>query len=234
MWTEYHRNDKINDVNDEMQLLMRSLFNSILDVTEDFLYWDASKLGDESILYVERAFAYELYFRWNLNKDVENVPFFENRNKYKINAEIRKDFIEKITPKTGYAYPDMVLHGGNETDLNYIVCEIKRKKTTESKENSITDDLNKIGFFLRDDLNTIYQDVEWSGYRYGVFILTDKYWEHDNFRLKPVDIIDKIELSKIDVREDLSSKIICIIYDGKSLQYENLKNIMKNKNKKVL
>ena len=229
MWIEYHRNEEIHYVNDEMQLLMRSLFNSILDVTEDYLYWEASGIGEKSILYVERAFAYELYFRWNLNNDVDNIPFYCNRNKYKINAEIRKDFIEKISPKTGYAYPDMVLHGGNETDLNYIVCEIKRKTTTESNRQSITDDLNKIGFFLREDLNTIYKDVTWNGYKYGTFILTDKYWECENFKLKPSDIVDKINSNQIDIREDLCSKIICIIYDGKSLHYENLKNILNNK-----
>lgn len=233
MWREYHRNKKIIGVDSEMQLLMRSLFNSTLDVTNDFLYWNVSDLGENSILYVERAFAYELYFRWNLNKDVEDIPFFENRDKYKINAEIRKDFIEKITPKTGYAYPDMVLHGGNETDLNYIVCEIKRKISTESDSKSITDDLNKIGFFLRDDLNTKY-DVTWSGYKYGVFILTDKYWENEIYRLKPCDIVDRLDLSKLSICETLYSRIICVIYDGESLRYENLKNILNNKQKKCL
>ena len=63
-----------------------------------------------------------------------------------INAEIRKDFVEKIPLANNYSYPDMVLHGGNNSSENYIVCEIKRKSTLRCNKEAVTKDFNKWGY----------------------------------------------------------------------------------------
>ena len=233
MWKRYQKNEKIVGVDDAMQLHMRSLFNSILSVDEKYLYWKADLPNDtEAVLYVERAFAYELYLQWNLNTDLCSNPLYMNRKDYIVNAEISKMFVENISPKSCICYPDMVLHAGNKSDKNYIVCEIKRKETAENTKDAIVNDLNKLGFFLRDDLHIKYDGVNWKGYHYGVFILTDKYYgESDVSKLKPADIENYIYINKLKIDSSISQKIFCIIYDGKKLQYTNLKEII---NKKTL
>lgn len=224
MWRDYNQNEKIEGVDDEMQLLMHSLFNSIQKVTKNYLYWSISEIEDENIPYVERAFAYELYFQWNLNEDVENTPLYKLRDKFKINAEIRKDLVENLTSICSYSYPDMVLHGGNGSSNNYILCEIKRKSTIRCNKDSLVKDINKLGFFLRRDLHLKY-DVDWKEYKYGVFILTDKYWGNKDFDLNPSDIANNIDFEELEVDKSLYSHIICVLYNGKTLQYGNLGDI---------
>lgn len=226
MWNDYNQKEKIVGVDDEMQMLMHSFFNSIQKVNDDYLYWSIDKIEDESIPYVERAFAYELYFQWNINQDVDGTPLYMQRNKYIINAEIRKDFVEEIPLANNYSYPDMVLHGGNDSPNNYIVCEIKRKSTIRCNKESLTKDLNKLGFFLNNDLHSKY-NVNWSGYKYGIFLLTDKYWRNEEWDLKPSDIIDNININELKIDKDLYSQIICILYNNETLRYDSLNNIIK-------
>ena len=228
MWNDYLQNERIEGVNDEMQLLMRSFFNSIQKVGKDFLYWSISEIEDKSIPYVERAFAYELYFQWNMNEDIEKVPLYKNRDKYMINAEIRKDFVEKIPLANNYSYPDMVLHGGNNSSDNYIVCEIKRKSTLRCNKEAVTKDLNKIGFFLRNDLHSKYK-IDWNGYKYGVFLLTDRLSGNKDTDLKPSDIVDNINIEELNIGKDLYPQIICVLYNGNTIQYESLNNIILKK-----
>lgn len=224
MWKDYNPNEKIEGVDDEMQLLMHSFFNSIKKVTDDYLYWSIKDNEAESIPYVERAFAYELYFQWNMNEDVDRTPLYQLRNKYKINAEIRKDFVEKIPLANDYSYPDMVLHGGNNSSNNYIVCEIKRKSTIRCNKEAITKDINKLGFFLKNNLHPKYNN-DWSGYKYAVFLLTDKYWGEEEMDLKPSDIVDNINITELKVDKDLYPRIICVLYNEKTLRYESIDNL---------
>ena len=225
MWKEYHKKCNIAGVDKKMQLLMKSLFNSIQKVTEDYLYWAINDNENESIPYVERAFAYELYFQWNMNTIIEKKPLYKLREKYKINAEIRKDFVENIPSANDYSYPDMVLHGGNGSSNNYIVCEIKRKSTIRCNKEAITKDINRLGFFLRKDLHSKYK-VKWKGYKYGVFVLTDKFWGNEGRELKPSDIVDNINICELEVDKKLYSHIICVLYNGKTLQYESFNNMI--------
>lgn len=222
MWRDYNQYEKIEGIDDEMQLLMHSLFNSIQKVTKNYLYWSISEIEDENIPYVERAFAYELYFQWNMNEDIDKTPFYKNREEYMINAEIRKDFVEKIPLANNYSYPDMVLHGGNNSSKNYIVCEIKRKSTLRCNKEAVTKDLNKIGFFLRNDLHSKY-NVDWNGYKYGIFLLTDR------SDLKPSDIVDNINIKELSIGKDLYPRIFCVLYNGNTIQYESLNNIILKK-----
>ena len=92
----------------------------------------------------------------------------------------------------------------------------------------MTKDLNKLVFFLRNDLNSKY-NVDWEGYRLGVFLLIDKDGGIKNDELKPSDIVDNINTSKLDIESNHYSKIICVLYNGKTIQYENLGEIIKSK-----
>ncbi len=234
MWKEYHQGDPIEMVSSDMQTIVLSLFNSLMNVKEDFIYWTINneKIKDDNHIYVERAFAYELYFQWKMNTTIGDTPIYKMEDKYIINAEIKKEFMEKVSEKSNYGYPDMVLHGGNDTNHNYIVCEIKRKETVENNKDSLTKDINKLGFFLRDDLHTIYKGVDWNEYKYGFFIMTGKDWGGGEADLKPSDFSNNLKLDKLDVKEDYYSRIICVLYNGKSLRYNLLKNVIEEKNKK--
>lgn len=211
-----------------MEPLLKSLFNSILEVSDEYLYWIINDKDNKRNAYVERAFAYELYFRWKIDKTVFHVPMYKKEDKYRVNGEIKKEFAEKVSKKRNYCYPDLVLHGGNDNCENHIVCEIKRKETIDSNKGSLTRDINKLGFFLRDDLHTIYDGLNWKGYKFGVFLLTGKYFEGGNVEVKTTDITENIKLNALRVRKDLRKNIYCAIYNGKKLLYDNLDNIIES------
>lgn len=230
MWSTYSRRKDIENVSEDMQIIMKSLFNAILSVKESYLYWTISndKISNKNYAYVERSFAYELYFQWNMDETICGCPMYKKRKKYRINGEIRKEFMEKLNTRSNYGYPDLVLHHGNHSGKNYIVCEIKRKETIDSDSSSVVKDINKIGFFLRDDIHSKY-GVNWKGYKYGLFLLTGKYYQNGNVEIKESDVEDNIDISKIKVKPDLQEHIICAIYNGKKLKYKNLKSIIESK-----
>ena len=229
MWREHNQGQTVENVCPEMELLLRSLFDSILEVKEEYLFWSiGGKIAEDNLLYVERAFAYELYFQWKMNETICHTPMYKKQDKFVINAEIRKDFVERVSENSNFCYPDMVLHGGNNSNDNYIICEIKRKATVNNDKNSLTKDINKLGLLITDNLHTKYADLTWKGYEYGVFILTDKYWGKGHFELKESDVINNLVVSDLDVREDLRSRIICVLYNGRTLRYNNLNDILKD------
>lgn len=223
--------DRIEGVDNELQLIMQSFFDSILDVSDKYLFWKIKKknVEKENIVYVERAFAYELYFQWNMNTTIYGIPMYKLRDKFLINSEIKKEFVEKICDKYEFSYPDMLLHGDNSSDENYLVCEIKRKETIDDNKESLTKDIDKLGFFLRDDLHTIYEDINWKGYKIGIFVLTGQYWGGGNAEVKPDDITNNIQLEKLEVNEDMYKRIICVVYNGKKLKYDSLGNVIEEK-----
>ena len=229
MWRNYEKNTQVANVDADMQPLIRSLFNAILCVKDKYLYWTTE--NKERFAYVERSFAYELYFRWKIDESVFGNPLWEHVDKLCINAEITKQFDKAICDNKDWGYPDMVLHGGNNSSCNYIVCEIKRKENVDSKKNSLTEDINKLAFFLRDDLHIKHGNVNWTGYRYGVFILTGQYHKGGNMEVKPEDVISHLILKNMDVPDNLKTRIICVVYNGKDIKYDNLLDILKLNNK---
>ena len=233
MWCTYNRRKSIDNVSDDMQLLMKSLFNSILSVKESYLFWTINnqRISKKNYSYVERAFAYELYFQWNMDDSICGSPMYMIRKKYRINAEIRKEFMEKINTRSNYGYPDLVLHKGNGSGKNYIVCEIKRKETVEVDNSSLVKDINKLGFFLRDDIHIKNSNVKWNGYRYGVFLLTGQYFQDGIIEIEEKDVEDYIDVSKVKVKPELQKRIICAIYNGKRLKYSNLKDLVEANSK---
>ncbi len=231
MWNTYNRQKIIKGISEDMQLIMKSCFNSILSVQKNYLYWTISgdRIKKKNYAYVERAFAYELYFQWNIDDTIYGSPMYKNRKNIKINAEIRKEFMERLNTKSNYGYPDLVLHKGNGSGRNYIICEIKRKETVENDKSSLIKDINKLGFFLRDDIHVKNEHVNWKGYKYGLFLLTGQYFQNGLVEIKEQDIEDNIDVSAIKVKQELQSRIICAIYNGKKLKYTNLKDLIENK-----
>ena len=228
MWRIYEKGAQIDNVNPEMQQLLQSLFNSIIGVKEKFLFYT---MGDdkERISYVERAFAYELYFQWKIDETVYGEPMWKHDDKYCVNAEITKQFVEQICDKKNWGYPDMVLHGGNNSSANYIVCEIKRQENI----GKMTEDINKLGFLLRNDLHVKKSKIGWTGYKYGIFILTGQYHNGGNMEVKASDILGNLKINELNVLNELKSRIICVVYNGnnKNLKYNNLLELLEEKNK---
>ena len=139
--------------------------------------------------------------------------------------------MEKINTRSNYGYPDLVLHKGNGSGKNYIVCEIKRKETVEVDNSSLVKDINKLGFFLRDDIHIKNSNVKWNGYRYGVFLLTGQYFQDGIIEIEEKDVEDYIDVSKVKVKPELQKRIICAIYNGKRLKYSNLKDLVEANSK---
>lgn len=229
MWRIYEKNTQVDNVGEDMQPMIRSLFNAILGVKEKYLYWTTER--KERFSYVERSFAYELYFQWKMDETVFGNPMWKHDCEICINAEITKQFDEAICNNKDWGYPDMVLHGGNNSSCNYIVCEIKRKENIDSNKESLTEDINKLAFFLRDDLHIKHGNVNWTGYRYGVFILTGQYYGGGNMEVKTGDVISHLILDKLNVSDNLKTRIICVVYNGKDVKYNNLLDILNENNK---
>jgi len=226
MWRNYEKGAQVDNVSPELQQLIQSLFNSILEVKDKYLYYTT---GDdkERVSYVERAFAYELYFQWKKDDTVFGDPMWNHDGKYCINAEITKQFVEQICDKKNWGYPDMVLHGGNNSSSNYIVCEIKRQENI----GKMTEDINKLGFLMRNDLHVKNGKIEWAGYKYGVFILTGQYHNGGNVEVKTSDILNNLKINELNVLDELKSRIICVVYNGKNLKYNNLLEVLEEKDK---
>ena len=116
---------------------------AIQNVRPCYIKIDAIPGCDTKKIQVERSFAYELYHQWSLlleackglNPTVNNL---------RLNGEITKQL-----DLNSRSYPDMILHGGQESLENQIlVCEIKRVDGAYPDSKGILDDLKKLSQFL--------------------------------------------------------------------------------------
>jgi hypothetical protein len=204
---------------------IESLFNSILKIDYSFLHYLKNGVGakqDRIIEYVERVFAYELYKQWSDNT-------FVKENKLKVNAEISKQFYS--TPeskKVKLCYPDMILHSGQETAENLIVCEIKRFENIKLHRKAQTKDLNRLGYFLNSKLKVKDNIVEWKAYKYGVFILIGNECDLADQDKSITVLKDNIYQPKFDVPLEHQNKIICLAYNGdcQNLYYATLDELI--------
>lgn len=204
---------------------IESLFDSILEIDTSFLHFIKNGYGakqDHIIEHVERVFAYELYKQWSNNCYVKE-------NGLRVNAEISKQFYSKPeNKKVKLCYPDMVLHGGQETSINLIVCEIKRLENLKTHRKAQTKDLNSLGYFLDSRLKVKDNIVEWKPYKYGVYILIGNDCDLSD-QDKSIKILKKhIYLPKFDVSNEQQNKIICLAYNGdcKNLYYATLDELI--------
>lgn len=204
---------------------LKSLFDSILNIDSSFLHYIRNGHGakqDCIIEHVERVFAYELYKQWSDNNYVKEKGL-------KVNSEISKQFYSNPeNKKVKLCYPDMVLHGGQETVENLIVCEIKRFENLKTHRKAQTKDLNSLGYFLNSQLRVKDNIVEWKAYKYGVYILIG--YEGDLVdQDKSIMILKKhIFQPKFDVSNEHQKRIICLAYNGdcENLYYATLDELI--------
>lgn len=202
-----------------------SLFDSILKVDSSYLHFVIQKHGpkyEHVIEHVERVFAYELYRNWADNKFVKD-------NKFVVNAEIAKHFYSTIQKgKVKLRYPDMVLHGGQETSTNLLVCEIKRLENIKTHKNAQTKDLNNLGFFLDENIMIENNILPWKPYQYGVYILIGGRSELRNQDESIRIISEHIKRWKIIVPKEKYDRIICLAYNGdcENIYYTTLNELL--------
>ena len=209
------------------------LFKSILEVSDRFIRYKV-QCGDKHSNYIdhiERVFAYELYRHWanNIESGKEDIMLNAEINKV-ININSIASIIddEKSCFKEITLYPDMVLHHSHSDDKNQImICEIKRNhKLSGSK---IFGDLYKISCYMTKGI--FGEDKK--QYKYGVFVIVGSKLSVIKNRVTSKTEIKKNEEKFIfsDFIKDKSlspsfKRIVCIAYDGKTLEYDTLNKII--------
>lgn len=205
---------------------IKSLFDSILDIDASYLHYTKTGYGDkQDRIYeqVERVFAYELYRCWTDNKSRPNGTI--------VNAEISKQlYSNPMNKKVKLTYPDMVLHGGQDSSEHFLVCEIKRYENIVSHRNAQVKDLNRLGYYLDPNLSVRDYIVDWKAYQYGVFILIG----HDSVLSDQNSSMDILKeninnrKAKLDVPYERRNKIICLAYNGdkKNIFYTTLNQLI--------
>lgn len=226
-----HQSIYFNIKNEEDNLHFNWLFRAISLVDKKYIEYTLYN-GDEveKEYHKERVFAYELYRQW------ANIIECECKERLVINAELDKIIDEEIftTESNGdhilteiRKYPDLVLHEGQESDVvQKIVCEIKRNTEPSISGSTILADLYKLACYMDD--KKFHSGKK--PFDYGVFILLNGGF----------DLLKKIRKTKITVSsKDYTYKqfkkemgkhfenIICVIYDGKSLEYKTMKSLFK-------
>ncbi len=139
---------------------VNTFFDSLSHIDSEYFVYDLDeekvKLLDsnaqtEAIKHTERVFAYELYHQWSCN-----LYRLDIKNEWKLNGELFKHlewFYSKregteVPKKSGNAYPDMVLHRGQNADDQMIVCEIKRDYRLDR---DIINDITRLYTFTRNN-----------------------------------------------------------------------------------
>lgn len=209
------------------------LFRAISLVNKKYIDYTVCNENKEiKQFHKERVFAYELYRQWaNILENECNEPLVLNAELDKIIKErIRTDddiknvcYIEEERK-----YPDIVLHHGQGSDiLQKIICEIKRNTETRISGSVILADLYKLACYM--DENKFPSGKK--PFEYGVFILL-------NGGLDQIKAIKKakIKVSSSDYtfsqfKKEMSEhfeSIICVTYDGTTLEYRTLKSEFSN------
>ena len=221
------------------------LFEAIMRVDSSFIEYNVliknknndatkykrAKLDAEE--HIERVFAYELYRQW------ANILEQYGIKNLALNGEIEKEIRNYIydnvenpnDPKTRDVYPDLVLHHSQGKDnMQLIVCEIKRSKGINSPK--IFEDLHKLSCYLS---RKIFWKKE---FKYGVFIIAGKEASLEKIKMRKdtKSHFMRNEISFEDYKKDKNFKqkfknIVCISYNGKTLEYDTLDNILANTSK---
>ena len=211
------------------------LFEAIIRVDSSFIMYemaDSYNVGadkEETVSdHLERVFAYELYRQWaNLLEEhgVKNLV---------INGEIgkclKKDYLDDQTVSEIHikdVFPDLVLHHSQGDDNNQlIICEIKRTKSLGGKD--IFDDLLKLSCYM----NSV---LFWKKpFEYGVFIIAGKDASLNQIKITEgttssfVNYHKTIEEYKSDKEfKKKFNRIVCIAYNGITIEYQTLDKLLK-------
>lgn len=229
----------VEGVSESNMVYLKSLFIAIKNVTIDYIRYtyhnensnSASpktiKRSKAEISHVERVFAYELYRQW-CEQDI-----IRNTSRLIINAEIPKQLIDGEYEKTGKLYyPDMVLHDGQNNYVgNHVVCEIKRKENVDNNPKQMNDDIHKLIVYVSENKIMKNKKINWEPFGVGVFLMTVKDIKHHEEEHYSLDLISKhfnkktLKLEK----ENVTKKIVCVIYNGQELIYDTLYNMINKK-----
>lgn len=226
----------VEGVGETNTIYLKSLFIAIKNVTQNYIRYTyhnenpksaskkSIKRSKEEISHVERVFAYELYRQW-CEQDI-----IKNTSGLIINAEIPKQFIDGEYEKTGKLYyPDMVLHDGQNNFVgNHVVCEIKRKEYVDIYPEKMNDDIYKLIVYVSDNKIMKNKDINWEPFGVGVFLMTVKDLKIHEEKQYSLDLISKHFNKKIlNLRkENVTKKIVCVIYNGQELKYDTLYNMI--------
>ncbi len=202
--------EQINELNyqDDNIGSLKSLVESIWEVDSKYLIYTNNE-GD-IIEGLERVFAYELYRQW-----AKNIAGKTDLSGFTINGESfksKKKFYNKLTDG---AFPDMIMHSGDgETNMQEIVCEIKRAKGF--KKVPFLNDIEKLWTFTSFEIP----------FKYGVFILVgeDLEWLVKEYCTNIID--GCYSLDEFDIKK--ANKIICISYindENKNTEEKRIKQL---------
>ena len=197
------------------------LFRAICLVDKKFLKITVNNSSSENDLrnHKERVFAYELYRQW------ANILDSECKRSLILNAELDKIIGDSnVLPKI-ITYPDIVLHQGQGNNKNQkIICEIKRNDPPR-RYSRLFADLYKLSCFM--DNKMMGKDK----FGYGVLILLDTTLD-DIKKIKKKNCKIKVNKSNFyfsDFTKTMNNhfdNLICISYDGETLEYETLSAIL--------
>jgi hypothetical protein len=186
-------------------------------------YEDNDEKKQSTIIeHVERVFAYELYRQWANN-------IFVKRHRLVVNAEISKQlYSTPLNKRVKLRYPDMILHGGQSTNNNLLICEIKRLENIRLHKKAQIKDLNNLGVFLNSKLKVKDNIVSWKAFQYGLYILIGNEGALSD-KGKFFQIMKKYnQEAKLMVPRLRRPQIICLGYNGdcKNVYYVTLNELI--------
>jgi len=206
---DYMEDNEVNlpdDFNDSDDSILKCLIQSLFNVKKGYIYYHKEEDG-KPFPQTERVFAYEFYRQWATKvNDLYGVDYI-------VNGEPEKNRVSTCR-KSKHLYPDLVMHHSQgDVTKQGIVCEIKRKEGLSYL--SFRNDIEKLSYFV-DKKKCKYT------FQFGVFILVGSDMGEI---IKVISETDK-GLLKFNENSDLSPKIICITYDGQTMEAIQLSKLI--------
>ena len=209
------------------------LFRAISLVKKKYIdYTVCNGKKKEKRFHKERVFAYELYRQWaNILENECDEPLVLNAELDKIIEErigIDDDDIEKvcINIEEERKYPDIVLHNGQGSDkIQMIICEIKRNTETNISGSVILADLYKLACYM--DEEKFHSGIK--PFEYGVFVFVNGSMNHIKTIKKAKIKVSSNDYTFSQFKQEMNDhfeNIICVTYDGTTIEYKTLKGLL--------
>lgn len=218
--------------NDTDTLHFNWLFRAISLVNKkyiDYTVYNGKK--KEKRFHKERVFAYELYRQWaNILEKECDEPLVLNAELDKIIEEKigTDDDIEKVCSniEEERKYPDIVLHNGQgSVKIQKIICEIKRNTETNISGSVILADLYKLACYM--DEEKFHSGIK--PFEYGVFVFVNGSMNHIKTIKKAKIKVSSNDYTFSQFKQEMNDhfeNIICVTYDGATIEYKTLKGLL--------